>query len=90
MIEAHSPTERYGSNTAVDDGSFVVRPGKVTGLLGADGGEPTPVRTIRGADRPSRGTVNGRSYAEHWAPLRQSGVGAVWSSARGSGGWRCD
>jgi len=77
MIEAHGLTKRYGSKTAVDDVSFTVHPGKVTGFLGPNGaGKSTTMRMIVGLDRPTHGTVtvNGRPYAEHRAPLREVGA----------------
>lgn len=77
MIEAVGLTKRYGQRTAVDDVSFVVKPGLVTGFLGPNGaGKSTTMRLITGLDRPSAGhvTVNGKPYAEHHAPLREVGV----------------
>ena len=63
MIQAHGLTKRYGAKTAVDDVSFTVHPGKVTGFLGPNGaGKSTTMRMIVGLDRPTLGTVtvNGR------------------------------
>jgi len=77
MIEAHGLTKHYGSKTAVDDITFTVHPGKVTGFLGPNGaGKSTTMRMIVGLDRPTRGTVvvNGRRYAQHRAPLREVGA----------------
>ena len=77
MIEARSLTKRYGSKVALDDVSFTVRPGVVTGFLGPNGaGKSTTMRMIVGLDRPTSGsvTVNGRPYADHRAPLREVGV----------------
>ncbi|NIJ04418.1 ABC transporter ATP-binding protein [Frigoribacterium faeni] len=77
MIEARSLTKRYGTKTALDDVSFTVRPGVVTGFLGPNGaGKSTTMRMIVGLDRPTSGsvTVNGRRYADHAAPLREVGV----------------
>jgi ABC-2 type transport system ATP-binding protein len=77
MIEAQGLTKRYGSKTAVDDVTFTVHPGKVTGFLGPNGaGKSTTMRMIVGLDRPTHGTVtvNGRRYAEHRAPLREVGA----------------
>jgi ABC-2 type transport system ATP-binding protein len=77
MIEARSLTKRYGSKVALDDVSFTVRPGVVTGFLGPNGaGKSTTMRMIVGLDRPTSGsvTVNGRPYADHAAPLREVGV----------------
>ena len=77
VIEAHSLTKRYGSKTAVDSVSFVVRPGLVTGFLGPNGaGKSTTMRMIVGLDRPTGGsvTVNGKAYKDHHAPLHEVGV----------------
>jgi len=77
VIEAIGLIKRYGSKTAVDDISFVARPGLVTGFLGPNGaGKSTTMRMIVGLDRPSAGsvTVNGKKYAEHEAPLRDVGA----------------
>ena len=77
MIEAHGLTKRYGDKVAVDDLSFTVQPGRVTGFLGPNGaGKSTTMRMILGLDAPTRGsvTVNGRPYREHAAPLREVGA----------------
>ena len=77
MIEVTELTKRYGGRTAVDELSFVVRPGVVTGFLGPNGaGKSTTMRMILGLDRPSAGraTVNGRPYVQHPAPLREIGA----------------
>ncbi len=77
MIEAAGLTKRYGTTVAVDDVTFTVRPGVVTGFLGPNGaGKSTTMRMIVGLDRPTAGrvTVNGRPYAEHRAPLGEVGV----------------
>lgn len=77
MIEAHNLTKQYGEKTAVDDLSFTVRPGIVTGFLGPNGaGKSTTMRMILGLDAPTSGTVtvNGRAYADHPAPLREVGA----------------
>ena len=77
MIEVQNLTKRYGDKTAVDDLSFTVRPGIVTGFLGPNGaGKSTTMRMILGLDAPTSGhaTINGRSYADHPAPLRQVGA----------------
>ena len=77
MIKADHLTKRYGSTTAVDDVSFTVRPGQVTGFLGPNGaGKSTTMRMIVGLDRPSAGrvTVGGMTYAEHGAPLHEVGA----------------
>jgi ABC-2 type transport system ATP-binding protein len=77
MIQANSLTKRYGEKTAVDDLSFTVRPGIVTGFLGPNGaGKSTTMRMILGLDAPTSGsvTVNGKHYADHPAPLREVGA----------------
>lgn len=77
MIEAHNLTKRYGDKTAVDDLSFTVRPGIVTGFLGPNGaGKSTTMRMVVGLDAPTSGsvTVNGKAYAAHAAPLHEVGV----------------
>ena len=58
VIEARGLTKRFGSTLAVDDLSFTVRPGLVTGLLGPNGaGKSTTMRLILGLNRPSRGRL---------------------------------
>ena len=77
MIEARNLTKTYGSKVAVDDLSFTVRPGIVTGFLGPNGaGKSTTMRLILGLDAPTSGTVtvNGRPYAEHPRPLQVVGA----------------
>ncbi|WP_327069421.1 ATP-binding cassette domain-containing protein [Kitasatospora sp. NBC_01250] len=77
MIEAVGLTKRYGPKTAVQDLSFSVRPGIVTGFLGPNGaGKSTTMRMLLGLDNPSAGhaTINGRRYADHPAPLREVGA----------------
>lgn len=76
VIQVRGLSKRYGATTAVDDVSFDVRPGLVTGFLGPNGaGKSTTMRVIVGLDGPTTGTatVNGRPYAEHRAPLREVG-----------------
>jgi ABC-2 type transport system ATP-binding protein len=77
MIEARGLTKRYGDKVAVDDLTFTVRPGIVTGFLGPNGaGKSTTMRMLLGLDAPSAGTatINGRPYAHHEAPLREIGA----------------
>jgi ABC-2 type transport system ATP-binding protein len=77
MIEAVGLTKSYGPKTAVQDLSFSVRPGIVTGFLGPNGaGKSTTMRMLLGLDTPTSGhaTVNGRRYADHPAPLREVGA----------------
>jgi ABC-2 type transport system ATP-binding protein len=76
MIHVEHLTKTYGTTKAVDDLSFEVRPGIVTGFLGPNGaGKSTTMRMILGLDRPTAGraTVNGKVLAEHAAPLSQIG-----------------
>jgi ABC-2 type transport system ATP-binding protein len=73
MIELTGLTKRYGRITAVDDLTFTVRPGHVTGFLGPNGaGKTTTMRLILGLDAPTSGTalVDGRRYREIVRPLR--------------------
>jgi ABC-2 type transport system ATP-binding protein len=77
MIEARGLVKRYGSTTAVDDLSFDVLPGTVTGFLGPNGaGKSTTMRMILGLDRPDAGAVrvNGQSYRDLRWPLREVGA----------------
>ena len=77
MIEVEHVTKRFGEKVAVQDLSFSVRPGIVTGFLGPNGaGKSTTMRVILGLDRPNAGTatINGRSYQELKAPLTEVGA----------------
>ncbi len=77
MIEARGLTKDYGDKRAVDDLSFTVRPGIVTGFLGPNGsGKSTTMRLILGLDAPNAGdvTVNGKHYCDHAAPLHEVGA----------------
>lgn len=77
MITAEGLTKRFGDKTAVDDVSFTVEPGTVTGFLGPNGaGKSTTMRMIVGLDRPTSGraTVAGREYKKLRAPLTEVGV----------------
>jgi ABC-2 type transport system ATP-binding protein len=77
MIEARGLTKRYGNKVAVDQLSFTVRPGVVTGFLGPNGsGKSTTMRVIMGLDIPQAGTttVNGRSFHDLDWPLREVGA----------------
>ena len=70
-------TKVYGEKRAVDDLTFTVRPGMVTGFLGPNGsGKSTTMRLVLGLDRPTRGdvTVNGKHYRAHIAPLHEVGA----------------
>jgi ABC-2 type transport system ATP-binding protein len=77
MIEARGLVKRYGSITAVDNLSFDVQPGTVTGFLGPNGaGKSTTMRMIIGLDRPDAGQVkvSGQSYRELPWPMREVGA----------------
>src|ERR1022692_740910 len=77
MIEARGLTKRFGTKTAVDDLTFTVEPGRVTGFLGPNGaGKSTTMRLILGLDRPQSGTatIDGRRYRDLPNPLRTVGA----------------
>jgi ABC-2 type transport system ATP-binding protein len=77
MIEARGLTKRYGATLAVDDLSFTVEPGRVTGFLGPNGsGKSTTMRMILGLDTPTAGSalVDGVPYRELAHPLRTVGA----------------
>lgn len=77
MITAEGLTKRFGDKTAVQDVSFTVQPGTVTGFLGPNGaGKSTTMRMIVGLDKPTSGrtTVNGKEYRRLRAPLTEVGV----------------
>jgi len=77
MIEVANLSKSYGSVRAVDDVSFTVRPGVVTGFLGPNGaGKSTTMRMIMGLDRPTAGhaLIAGRPIAAHRAPLAVAGA----------------
>jgi ABC-2 type transport system ATP-binding protein len=89
MIEARNLTKHFGSTVAVNDLSFDVKPGVVTGFLGPNGaGKTTTMRMILGLDHPSGGqvTVAGRRYRDLPAPLRE--VGALLDAKAVHGGRR--
>src|SRR5881409_1161912 len=70
-------TKQYRRVRAVDDLSFTVEPGRVTGFLGPNGsGKSTTMRLILGLDAPTSGnvTVNGKHHREHAAPLHEVGA----------------
>ena len=76
MIEARALTKHFGSTLAVDDLSFEVLPGQVTGFLGPNGsGKSTTMRMVLGLDRPDGGhvAINGRRYHDLPWPLREVG-----------------
>lgn len=77
MIELTGLTKLYGSHRAVDDLTFTVEPGVVTGFLGPNGaGKTTTMRLILGLDHPSAGTatIDGKRYRELHDPLRSVGA----------------
>lgn len=77
LIELRGLTKRYGDTVAVDDLTFEVRPGRVTGFLGPNGaGKSTTMRMILGLDQPTEGQalIDGRSYRSLNEPLRHVGA----------------
>ncbi|WP_007025729.1 ABC transporter ATP-binding protein [Saccharomonospora iraqiensis] len=77
MIEARGLTKRYGNTLAVNDLSFDVQPGKVTGFLGPNGaGKSTTMRMMLGLDNPTSGEVRiaGERYRDLRHPLRTVGA----------------
>jgi ABC-2 type transport system ATP-binding protein len=77
MISVENVTKRYGEKVAVDDLSFQVKPGIVTGFLGPNGaGKSTTMRLMLGLDAPTAGsvTIDGRSYLDLEAPLHEVGA----------------
>jgi ABC-2 type transport system ATP-binding protein len=87
MIEARGLSKRYGDTLAVDDLSFSVESGKITGFLGPNGaGKTTTMRLILGLDRPTAGnvTVNGKQFAQLGQPMRE--VGALLDAKAVHGG----
>ena len=87
MIEARGLTKRFGDKLAVDQLSFTVEPGRVTGFLGPNGaGKSTTMRLVLGLDRPTGGsvTVNGQPFSQLAQPMRE--VGAVLDAKAVHGG----
>jgi ABC-2 type transport system ATP-binding protein len=77
MIEVRDLTKRYGEKLAVDNLSFTVEAGRVTGFLGPNGaGKSTTMRLILGLDYPESGTatINGRPYHDLGNPLTTVGA----------------
>ena len=77
MIEVQGLTKDYGPKRAVDDLTFTIRPGLVTGFLGPNGsGKSTTMRLILGLDAPTAGTaiVAGKQYRDFAAPLHEVGA----------------
>ncbi|HET9081232.1 MAG TPA: ATP-binding cassette domain-containing protein [Trebonia sp.] len=87
MIEVRGLTKRYGAKIAVDDLTFGIEPGKVTGFLGPNGaGKTTTMRCILGLDYPNKGTVtvDGKAFRDHAYPMRE--VGALLEAKAVHGG----
>ncbi|MFE0864363.1 ABC transporter ATP-binding protein [Streptomyces rochei] len=86
-IDVQNLTKEYGTRRVVDDLTFTVRPGRVTGFLGPNGaGKSTTMRLVLGLDRPTSGTatVGGRPYAALDEPLRHVGALLDADAAHGS------
>jgi ABC-2 type transport system ATP-binding protein len=87
MIEARGLTKRFGDKLAVDQLTFAVEPGRITGFLGPNGaGKTTTMRLILGLDRPTRGsvTVNGKEFSQLAYPMHE--VGALLDAKAVHGG----
>ena len=77
MIEVRGLVKQYGAKIAVNDLSFDVEPGHVTGFLGPNGaGKTTTMRLILGLDYPDAGTsvIHGKQYARLAYPMREVGA----------------
>src|SRR6476661_1826961 len=77
MIEVRGLTKEFGPTKAVEDLTFTVQPGMVTGFLGPNGaGKSTTMRMILGLDRPTAGTalIDGKRYHDLKQPLRTVGA----------------
>ncbi|MEW2446768.1 ATP-binding cassette domain-containing protein [Streptomyces parvulus] len=86
-IDVRNLTREYGTRRAVDDLTFTVCPGRVTGFLGPNGaGKSTTMRLVLGLDRPTSGTatVGGRPYTALAEPLRHVGALLDAEAAHGS------
>ena len=87
MIEIRGLSKRYGDRIAVDDLSFTIRPGHVTGFLGPNGaGKTTTMRLMLGLDNPSAGsvTIDGKPFAQLYSAMRE--VGALLDAKAVHGG----
>jgi ABC-2 type transport system ATP-binding protein len=87
MIEARGLTKRFGDKLAVDQLSFAVESGRITGFLGPNGaGKTTTMRLILGLDHPTGGsvTVNGKEFSHSVNPMRE--VGALLDAKAVHGG----
>ncbi len=77
LVQVRGLTKRYGAHLAVDDLTFTLPPGRITGFLGPNGaGKSSTMRLLLGLDRPDAGvaTIGGRRYAELPRPLRTVGA----------------
>jgi len=77
MIKIDHLSKRYDDTVAIDDLSFEVKPGVVTGFLGPNGsGKSTTMRILLGLDRATKGsaTINGKQYRDFKAPLQEVGA----------------
>ncbi|MGX1129033.1 ABC-2 type transport system ATP-binding protein [Streptomyces glaucescens] len=86
-IDVRDLTKEYGGRRAVDQLTFTVGPGRVTGFLGPNGaGKSTTMRLLLGLDRPTSGTATfgGRAYATLHEPLREVGTLLDAQAAHGS------
>jgi ABC-2 type transport system ATP-binding protein len=91
VIEVDAVSKSYANRAALQDVSFTVKPGRVTGFLGPNGaGKSTTLRIVLGLESPDRGStrVLGRAYAEHTDPIRVVGalLDAGWVSPTRSAG----
>jgi ABC-2 type transport system ATP-binding protein len=76
-ITVEALTKRYGAVTAIDDLTFRVEPGRITGFLGPNGaGKSTTMRILLGLARPTcgRAAIDGRPYADLRDPVRHVGA----------------
>ena len=81
-IEVSGLRKRFGSTLALNDMSFIVKPGQVTGFVGPNGaGKSTTMRVILGLDAPDQGSalISGQPYPKLRHPL--SHVGAMLDAA---------
>ena len=77
MLQVQNLTKRYGDKTAVNDMSFIVPDGKVTGFLGPNGaGKSTTMRMLVGLHKPTSGEalVDGKNYQSLKSPLHTVGA----------------
>ncbi|MEV5874818.1 ABC transporter ATP-binding protein [Streptomyces sp. NPDC052101] len=86
-IDVRDLSKEFGGRRAVDQLTFSVRPGRVTGFLGPNGaGKSTTMRLVLGLDRPTSGTatIGGQAYATLSEPLRRVGALLDARAAHGS------